>query len=338
MLENERATGQIARRMKLAVLVALIGAGCLAAVETVSGAPLSRFMFCGTEYVRLDDWAEANSFELKWTVRKQELRLVNTWATLGFEIDSRRSEINGLTVWLSHPVALKGSSPCIAWKDVNTTLLPLLRPTKNYTGKKIKTVCLDPGHGGKDPGYLQGKQFEKKYTLALAKEVNSLLSKAGLKVVMTRTRDSNEELSSRAELANRRKADLFVSLHFNASEAPSVKGTEVYCMTPAYESSTNARGEGAETGSRAGNRSDSKNILLAYQLQKGLVRKLGMEDRGVKRARFLVLRDAEMPAVLIEGGFLTNPSDAKRIYDAKKLQEMAKAISDGILAYKRMVE
>jgi N-acetylmuramoyl-L-alanine amidase len=63
-----------------------------------------------------------------------------------------------------------------------------------------------------------------------------------------------------------------------------------------------------------------------------------MEDRGVKRARFLVLRDAEMPAALIEGGFMTNPSDARRIYDPAKMKEMAKAIADGILAYKKIVE
>src|SRR6185503_3366637 len=118
----------------------------------------------------------------------------------------------------------------------------------------------------------------------------------------------------------------------------AVKGAETYCMTPVRASSTNARGEGAGAGAYPGNRFDPKNMLLAYQLQTAITEKAGAEDRGVKRARFRVLREAAMPAVLIEAGFMTNPSDGKRIYDPALRRQLAQAIVDGVLAYKRQVE
>ena len=116
-----------------------------------------------------------------------------------------------------------------------------------------------------------------------------------------------------------------------------MKGSEVYCLTPARTSSTNARGEGAGAGAFAGNRFDSKNMLLAWQIQKALSEKAGTEDRGVKRARYAVLRSAEMPAVLIEAAFMTHQADSKRIYDPAQRRQMAQAVADGILAYKKSV-
>src|SRR4029077_10148741 len=102
--------------------------------------------------------------------------------------------------------------------------------------------------------------------------------------------DKKIELPMRPELAKRRGADLFVSLHFNAFPEKSVQGAEVYCLTPAGAPSSNARGEGAGAGLFAGNRSNDKNMFLAYQLQKSLTKNLTVEDRGVHRARFWVLR------------------------------------------------
>ncbi len=183
--------------------------------------------------------------------------------------------------------------------------------------------------------------MEKAYTLLLAKETSALLTEAGFKVYLTRYWDSSVDLPARGEYANRRKADLFLSLHFNSADGNggrSVSGAEVYCMTPAYQSSTNARGEGADEGPYAGNRSDAKNVLLAYQLQKALLKNLGAEDRGVRRARFAVLRSAEMPAALVEAGFMSNVSDASRIYSSQKRRDMARAIVQGVLAYKKLVE
>jgi N-acetylmuramoyl-L-alanine amidase len=222
--------------------------------------------------------------------------------------------------------------------DLTTTLEPLLFPVRQ--ARKAVTICLDPGHGGKDPGRFSGKEQEKKYTLLLAREVGEQLTRAGFKISYTRSNDSWVDLETRSELAQKRGADLFVSLHFNSFDGPSpesVKGVEVFCMAPAHTSSTNARGEGSGSGSYGGNRFDSKNVLLAYQLQKSLVTNLGIEDRGVKRARYAVLRTADMPAILIESGFLSNRAEAKRIYDPKYRQQLAQAIVHGIQDYNRAV-
>jgi N-acetylmuramoyl-L-alanine amidase len=222
--------------------------------------------------------------------------------------------------------------------DLTTTLQPLLWPPRQP--KQVTSICLDPGHGGKDPGHLAGKEQEKKYTLLFARELGDQLSKAGFKVSYTRSNDSFVDLTTRSEVARKRNADLFVSLHFNSVDGPgaeAVKGVEVYCMTPAHTSSTNARGEGSAMGSCAGNRFDSRNILLAYQMQKALVTKLGLEDRGVRRARYAVLRNAEMPAVLIESGFLSNREESKRIYDAKYRRQLAQAIVQGVQDYKKAI-
>ena len=135
----------------------------------------------------------------------------------------------------------------------NSTWMPRFghcsRPRPRKSGKKIKTICLDPGHGGKDPGNrLPGRQ-EKDYTLRLAFELRDQLKQAGFKVVFTRSSDQFIELSERPELARRAGADLFVSLHFNGTDGgrAEARGSEVYCLTPAGAASTNARGEGART-------------------------------------------------------------------------------------------
>jgi len=327
--------------MKLAIRFALVWLTVWPLAGKASSHHLEQFSISGTEHVRLEDWARANNFQPKWIVPKQELRLTSGSATLEFTVDSARMSLNGIHVWLSAPIALRNGAGWIASVDVTTALQPLLIPAKNPEGKLVRSIVLDPGHGGKDPGNYVGRQQEKKYTLLLAKEVAELLNKAGLKATLTRSGDSFLKLPERPEAARRRGADLFVSLHFNSCEGQSgasVKGIEVYCMTPAHTSSTNSRGEGAETGAYPGNRFDSKNALLGYQIQKALLKNLPVEDRGLRRARYEVLRSAEMPAVLIEGGFMTNPAEGRKIYDSGYRRQMAQAIVEGVKAYKNVVE
>jgi len=131
---------------------------------------------------------------------------------------------------------------------------------------------------------------------------------------------------------------LFVALHFNATETGKneVAGPETYCITPVGAASSNAQGEGGNSGATTANRYENKSLLLAYQMEKSLVRNLGAEDRGVRRARFAVLRDAAMPAILIEGGYMTNPTEGKKIYDAVYRKQMAAAIVRGIVAYQKL--
>jgi N-acetylmuramoyl-L-alanine amidase len=109
-------------------------------------------------------------------------------------------------------------------------------------------------------------------------------------------------------------------------------------MTPARTSSTNARGEGGNSGAYGGNANNSRNMLLAYQVNKSIVRSTGLEDRGVKRARFQILREATMPAVLVEAGFMSNPNEAKKIYSAAWRKQLAQSIASGITSYRNLVD
>jgi N-acetylmuramoyl-L-alanine amidase len=302
---------------------------------------LDRVFIVGHEYIRLEDWARGERFQVRWILPKQQIRLVGPGSTLVLCADSRKVLVNGIAVWIAAPIVMRNNSTYIAPVDLVTAIYPLLNPVRTSRSKLVRTICLDPGHGGRDPGNQEGRSQEKTLTLQLADELRSQLTRAGFRVFLTRRSDSLVELLDRPELARQRGADLYLSLHFNSADGPggaAVRGTEVYCLTPARTSSTNARGDGAQTGAQTGNRFDAHNILLSYQIQRSLVVRLGAEDRGVRRARFAVLRAAEMPAALIEGGFMTNPGEFKKIRDPAHRRKMAQAIVEGIRSYKAIVE
>jgi N-acetylmuramoyl-L-alanine amidase len=325
-------------KLEIAFLALVTGLPVAAAPSPLN--TLSRVEAFGHDYVRLEDWAAANGYQLKWLAKGQDMQLYNRTSTLIFSVDSRRMTLNGVNVWLSIPVAVRNGSVLVAAVDLTSAIHPALFAPQKAGSARVTTICLDPGHGGKDTGKCDGKQQEKKFTLLLAQELKELLAREGLKVNLTRSTDAFIELPTRPELARLANADLFVSLHFNAADGNGggVKGVETYCLTPPRQSSTNARGEGAGTGSYPGNFYDRKNMLLAYQIQKSLVKDLPVDDRGVRRARWAVLRSAEMPAVLIEAGFMSHPAEAKRIYDPAYRRQMAQAICNGVMAYKKLVE
>ncbi|MGD0539266.1 MAG: N-acetylmuramoyl-L-alanine amidase [Verrucomicrobiota bacterium] len=295
----------------------------------------------GRPYVELDAWARANALRLDWDHHSRDARATNRSTRLGFTVDSREVQFNGVNVWLSVPITPSNGRLLVAVLDVKSALQPLLEPARNKPGQKVHVIALDPGHGGRQPGNQDGDHLEKEYTLLLAQKVRSLLQNAGFRVVMTRTADAFVDLPERPALARRQRADLFVSLHYNATGAGEAEanGVEVYCLTPAGAFSTNAQGDdGSSTQAEPGNLNNARNLLLAYRLQKALVGNLAVKDRGVRRARFAVLKPATMPAVLIEGGFMSSPTEAQQIYNTTHRAETARAIVDGILAYKRLVE
>jgi len=323
-------------RVIVATILLLAVCGSVSAQSVL--AKLERTTLFGREYVRLDDWADGAKFGCKWLRRDEELQLTNRATKLLFTADSNKAEVNGVTVTLSFPVARRNGTIYITPLDLQTSIYPILFPPRNSNDASIVTICLDPGHGGKDPGNLDGKKQEKKYSLLIAEEVQKQLKAAGFKVLMTRTSDKFVELTDRINYANERSADLFISLHLNSVESGGARGIETYCLTPAHTSSSNARGEGASTGSLPGNLLNDKNLTLAYQLQKSLVKGVYAEDRGVKRARFAIFRTAQMPAVLVECGYMSDPNEAQKIYDSAYRKKLARAIVDGVTAYKKIVE
>jgi N-acetylmuramoyl-L-alanine amidase len=292
----------------------------------------------GTEYVSLADWAAQKGFTVRWTKRDEALQLDGSLGRIELQIHSAEAMINGVGVRLLFPLARQNDAVYLSHADVRANFGPILSPPKGRA--RVKTICVDPGHGGKDPGFTVGSNQEKKYALLLAKELKDQLSTAGYKVSLSRTRDYYVERADRPALARQRGADLFISLHFNATigSARTVQGVEVYCMTPVGAPSSNSGGEVGNAGLYPGNRLNDENMVLAYQLQKTLIRELNAEDRGVHRARFEVLREATMPAVLIEGGFMSHPNEGRKIFTPAYRKQMARAIVQGVAAYRAVVE
>ena len=317
-------------------------------VVGASGASSARAAtFNGQYYVPLADFAHADGFSITSLKRGDEAVLTRGSVRLVFDVNSAQAQIAGTNVRLSFSVAGEHGQLLVSQLDIETAIRPLLFPAKAY-GKRITTICLDPGHGGKDSGNRVGRGLfahsEKTYTLALALELKKQLEAAGFHVILTRSRDVYVDLPERPAIANRAGANLFISLHFNASpvDQGDIEGPETYCITPVGAPSSNAHGESAEFGASVGmtptiaNRDEDKSLLLAYEMEKWLVQNLHADDRGVRRARFAVLRDAEMPAILIEGGYMTNPLEGKKIYSADYRHQMAAAIVKGVLAYQKM--
>jgi N-acetylmuramoyl-L-alanine amidase len=308
-------------------------------LSLISGLMLARAaVFDGQNYVPVADWARANGLHCAWLKRGDEMVATDRTTRLVFDADSHYVAVNGVQVALSFPVANQKGVVLVAQFDLDAAIRPLLFPSRYLKPAAIQTICLDPGHGGRDTGNQVGWHYEKVYTLALAAEVRNQLQRAGFDVILTRTKDTYVELPDRPALANRRNADLFVSLHFNATPVGKneVEGPQTYCVTPVGASSTDAQGEGSNHGPTPANRLEDESLLLAYQIQKSLVGNLDANDRGVRRARFAVLRDARMPAILIEGGYMTNPYEGKKIYSTAYRHEMAQAIVKGILAYQKL--
>ena len=171
----------------------------------------------------------------------------------------------------------------------------------------MSLVCIDAGHGGKDPGASNGMLEEKNIALDIARKTNNILNHWGIDTVMTRDEDVFVKLEDRADIANNNDCDLFLSIHINAHKNSNANGIETYCYP----------------GSTEGN--DLANIV-----QDKLMENTNEVDRGVKEAEFVVLKETSMPAVLAELGFITNPKTlgklSKDYINFLKAYSLAKAI------------
>lgn len=304
--------------------------------------PVRAVLINGRDYLPLKSWAAENGFRELNDGLRDRMTLTNRATRLIFEKNSVTAMMDGVNLRLGFPIAVdKAGAFYIARLDTTKTLAPLIF-SPPPAAKKITTICLDAGHGGKDVGYAVGKFFkhyEKNYTLALTLELRDQLRKAGFNVVLTREKDVYVDRSARPDIANRRGASLFVSLHFNCFPAdPSgAQGPETYCITPVGMASSNdSEGVGAGHGGCPANRFEDQSLRLAYQIQRALVGGLGATDRSVRRARWEVLRSATMPAVLIEGGYMSHPVEGKKIFSTAYRKQMAAAIVKGILNYQKL--
>ena len=194
---------------------------------------------------------------------------------------------------------------------------------------------IDPGHGGVEGGTcsVKGDGCEKTFTLDWALRLARRLETNGWTVHLTRTSDVEVSLPARVEFAEAQHADFFLSLHFNHSGGgPEPAGLETLCLTPTGMESTLTRGYPDNPRDVfANNTFDAENLRLAVRVHRELLAVNGNRDRGIRRARFPgVLRGQNRPAVLIEGGFLSNPDEARRIADANYREKLAEAVAEAL--------
>jgi N-acetylmuramoyl-L-alanine amidase len=245
--------------------------------------------------------------------------------------------INGVRFFTDFPILTNGTDELISAMDVSKIIEPIIRPNRVKNAHKIETVVLDPGHGGIDSGASNRWGAEKAFALDVALNARQQLIHAGYKVEMTRSSDKSVSLEDRVSLANRVPNSVFVSIHFNMSG--TAEGLESYALAPVGVSSNAANASAASEVSVAdvrwclGNGQDEQNIALAAAVHATVLSRLSMFDRGVKHARFHVLRNVKTPGVLIECGFLSNAAEGQRIATSQFRQQVGAAIAQGIQNY-----
>ncbi len=242
--------------------------------------------------------------------------------------------INNLKFNLSYPITEHEGELWISRMDLTKVIEPVLRPGRIKNAEQINTIVLDPGHGGHANGAYSTFGWEKQFTLNVALRARQLFQAAGFKVVMTRTNDTFVSLDDRTRFANKFENALFISIHFNSGGAGT--GLETYTLAPRGVPSMMADGPRiADLELCEGNANDAENMALATATHAALVVKSRMYDRGIKRARFVVIRDIKIPGVLIEGGFLSNHFDAKLIATPEFQQQMASSMLQAVQNYRR---
>lgn len=294
----------------------------------------------GRNYVTLREFIGYYGFSKKWTRSQKNITLSKKGTRLRLKLDSAEARLmrdgQEVRLFLSFPPVEDDGRILIPELDVLKTLDPMLRPWA-VPEFKVRTILIDPGHGGFDKGTLGVTRgvMEKTYALDTAKRLERHLRAAGFRTLMTRRTDEYVSLEDRAEQANVSSADLFISVHYNSARpARGPKGIETYCLTPAGAPSTgSSEGRISDYQFNPGNKRDVHNTLLAYSVHRQLMANLDAPDRGIKRARFVVIKEARKPAILIEGGFLSNAAEQSRIRNPAYRETIARSIAQGIVKF-----
>lgn len=318
------------RQLFLAQLLALTGCRSAVAVGTAAPPTISSG---GIRYVSLSYMARL--YTMRLTQTSDRIRLENKWNKVEIENNSRRCWINGVMVWLHHPSQKLRSDWVIRELDFGKMIDPILRAYAHVPSKKAQIVVLDAGHGGKDAGTTGARGVpEKTVVLDVARRVQALLKGKGVIVKMTRSSDEYPSLQQRCDLAAKMNADLFISIHADGVIDPQAHGTGTFILSAAGSHSTNDYGSGkGNTSPVKGNSYDAANAVLGYSLHSNLMKQWRRSDRGLRRARYFVLKNAPCPAALVECAFLSNLEEEALLNEPANRQAVAKGIANGIQAY-----
>jgi N-acetylmuramoyl-L-alanine amidase len=292
----------------------------------------------GQDYLSVDNISRFYGLPAGIAASGEKVELEAAKNPLEFVSGSREVMINGARSWLCFPVIEQNGQLLVSRTDVAKTIEPLVRPHRVPSVGKVQTVVVDPGHGGYDKGQVSRYGYEKDFALDVARKLRPLLQSKGLRVIMTREGDYFVPLEVRAQIANKARDSIFVSIHFNGSnDDRNATGFEIFSFTPRGAPSTS---DGAVAPSalsaQPGSSVDAQSTALSACIYHSLLGHIPEYDRGIKRARFAVLRLTKVPAVLIEGGFLTEQGECKLIAQKEWRAKLARAISVGIESYRAL--
>ncbi len=289
----------------------------------------------GRDYVSVESIRKFYSFT-KLTRTGNSVVLENPKVEMKLKVGGNECLMNNVKFVFSNAVSSSGNKVYVSRMDLAKLIDPVLRPNFIRKAGDFRTVIIDAGHGGKDPGATNPLGTESRYNLALAKRLKGLLEAKGFKVKMIRESDRYYSLQERVNIANSVTENaIFLSLHFN-SGGRSARGIETFTLSPPGVSHYGTGLKASDAQAKTGNEHDSANIALATALHGSVLRRLGNNtlDRGIKRARFSVLSGVKHPAVLFEGGFMSHPYEARLIANESFQAAIAAGMVDAIARYR----
>jgi N-acetylmuramoyl-L-alanine amidase len=289
----------------------------------------------GRDYVSLESMRKFYNFD-KLTRSGGNLTLKNSKVEMNLKVGGNECLMNGVKFVFTHNVSTIGEKAFVSRMDLAKLIDPVLRPNFIKNADDFRTVILDPGHGGKDPGATNSLGTEATYNMKVAERAKSMLQQKGFKVVMTRTTNSFLSLQDRVNFANAiRENAVFVSIHHN-SGGRAARGIETFTLSPPGVSHYGRGVIAADSQTRTGNEHDSANIALATSVHGSILRRLQRHtfDRGIKRARFSGLSGVCLAALLLDCAFMTLPHEATLIANEAYQNAVAGGIVDAILKYR----
>ena len=327
--------GTVRRWLNLALLT---GGIALAQTTTFAGDDWHIIKLSGHDYLTVENISRFYGLPAGVVAQGEKMRFETVKNPLEFVSGSREAMINGARSWLCFPLIEQEGKYLVSRTDVAKTIEPLVRPQRVSNVGNVQTVVLDPGHGGYDKGQVSRYGNEKDFALDVARKLRPLLQAKGLRVIMTREGDYFVPLEVRAKIANAARNSIFVSIHFNAtSDNPNATGFEIFSFTPRGAPSTSDTAlTSTSYGMQPGSAVDAQSMALSACIYHSVLGHIPEYDRGIKRARFAVLRLTKVPAVLIEGGFLTERGECKLIANKDWRGKLAGAIGMGIENYRTL--
>ena len=344
------------QRYFFVIIICFLFTGCATVPQKEA---LPTYSINGINYLALINLCETRGISWEYDTFTRRIILSKDTHRINLMVGQDLVLVDGLPKILKAPVDIYQGTVVVSYRfkeEVFDSLfknLPLI-PKKSLPILQIKRVVIDAGHGGSDPGAIgRTGTREKHITLDIAKRLSSLLESCGIEIVMTRSRDTFIPLKLRVDIANNSAADLFISIHANANRVRSLNGFEVYynsfdtddtkrAIDSAGNAALNLKPDCFASDSTVlkailwdmiytHNRAES--ITLATRIDRAVGSNLGIRIPRLRAANFFVLKGTQMPAILIEVGFLSNYDEERMLKNSYYRQQMANAIAEGIQNY-----